>query len=195
MTQRVQALMLAAGSSERFGSDKRFHKLQDGTPVIVQALRNLQAAVEHVVLVIKPGETQLFVKFLAAAKKTKIVEAPHADSGMGASLACGIGHIDADAVLITLADMPFIQAATIKCVCQALQQHALVVPTYLGKPGHPVGFQQEFFAELAELSAEEGGKNVLRRHRDKVKQLVVQDRGIVMDIDIPTDLASAVIDS
>ncbi|MGI9293874.1 MAG: nucleotidyltransferase family protein [Pseudomonadales bacterium] len=188
MTRRVQALMLAAGSSRRFGSDKRFHKLQDGTPIVLQALRNLQAVVESVVLVVRPGETQLFSELLVADKTPRILEAAQADTGMGASLVCGMRHIDGDAVLITLADMPFIRPATIQSVCNALQEHPLVVPIYRGRPGHPVGFHQQFFEELAVLNVDEGGKKIIQRHRNSVKQLDVQDPGIVMDIDTPADL-------
>lgn len=145
MTQRVQALMLAAGRSQRFGSDKRFHKLQDGTPIIAQALRNLQAAVESVVLAVAAGEAQLFSKLLAADKTLNIVEVAQANAGMGASLACGISHIDGDAAIIALADMPFILPETVEQVARALREHPLVVPNYCGKAGHPVGFQRRFF--------------------------------------------------
>ncbi|MGI9286967.1 MAG: nucleotidyltransferase family protein [Pseudomonadales bacterium] len=188
MTQHLQALMLAAGRSQRFGSDKRFHKLQDGTPIISRALYNLQAAVDSVVLVVAAGETQLFSKLLVANKTPNIVEVAHAGVGMGASLACGINHIDGDAVLITLADMPFIQPTTIEQVAKALREYPLVVPSYRGKQGHPVGFQRRFFAELAELCADEGGKQIVQRHRENVKQFDVEDPGIVMDIDTSVDL-------
>lgn len=190
MAQRVQALLLAAGTSQRFGTDKRFHKLKNGTPIVLQALRNLQLAVEHIVLVVKPGETRHFAELLAEDKALEIVEVAHADAGMGASLACGISHVDADAVLVALADMPFIQPATIDQVREALRNAPLVVPTYNGQSGHPVGFQRKYFDELAVLSADEGGKNIMRRHWDWVKQLAVRDPAIVMDIDTPADLWS-----
>ncbi len=189
MTQRVQALMLAAGSSTRFGSDKRLHKLEDGTPMLVQSLRNLQRAMQSVVLVVQPGETPLFAELLASNTSVKIVEAAQASAGMGASLACGIRHIDSDAVLVALADKPLIRPATIAQVATALRQHPVVVPEYRGKPGHPVGFHSRFFAELAELKADEGGKNILRRHREEVKRLVVRDPGVIKDVDTPRELA------
>lgn len=192
MTQRVQALMLAAGSSSRFGSDKRFHKLRDGRPIVLHALHNLQAAVESVVLVVKPGETHLFSESFTAGKTPKIVEATHADAGMGASLACGMSYIDGDAVLVALADMPFIRPATIQRVARALQKHPLVVPTYSGQRGHPVGFQRKYFDELAALSADEGGKIIIQSHRDCVHYLVVEDSAIVIDIDTRVDLKKQV---
>lgn len=188
MNQRVQALMLAAGNSRRFGSDKRLHALEDGTPMLAQSLRNLQRAVQSAVLVVRPGETPFFAELLASNTSLKIVEAAHASAGMGASLACGIRHIDGDAVLVALADMPVIQAATIVQVAAALRRHPVVVPEYRGKPGHPVGFHRRFFAELAELKADEGGKNILQRHRDVVKRLVVCDPGVIKDIDTPREL-------
>ncbi len=183
MTQRVQALMLAAGNSQRFGSDKRLHQLADGTPMLVQTLRNLQRAVPSVVLVVKPGEAPLFAELLLREAPLTIIEAADAQAGMGASLACGIHHVDSDAVLVMLADMPFIQPQTIAQVATALQLHPVVVPEYRGRLGHPVGFRQQFFAQLAELRAEEGGKKILQRHADSVKRLQVRDPGVIKDID------------
>lgn len=189
MIQRAQALMLAAGSSQRFGSDKRLHKLANGTPMLVQSLRNLQSVIQSVVLVVRPDEAQFFAEFLVCEAPLEIIEAAQAHTGMGASLACGIRHIDGDAVLIALADMPLIQPATIAQVLAALDQHPIVVPEYRGRPGHPVGFQRPFFAELAELNAEEGGKKILQRASDNVKRLPVRDAGVIKDIDTPCALA------
>ena len=45
-----------------------------------------------------------------------------------------------------------------------------------------------YFDELAALSTDEGGEYTMRRDRDRVKRLEVQDPDIVMDIDIPEDL-------
>ncbi len=185
MIQRVQALMLAAGSSQRFGSDKRLHKLADGTPMLVQSLRNLQCAIQSVVLVVQPGETPFFTQLIAPNIQVKIVEAAYANAGMGASLACGIRHIDGDAVLVTLADMPFIRPVTISLLIKCLRNNPVVVPEYRGRPGHPVGFHRQFFAELSELHADEGGKKILQRHPDKVERLVVGDPGVIKDIDTP----------
>ena len=180
--------MLAAGNSRRFGSDKRVHRLADGTPMLVQSVRNLRCAVESVVVVVKPGELPFFAELLAQETAVKIIEAARAEVGMGASLACGIRHINGDAVLVALADMPMIESATIMQVAAAVCHYPIVVPEYRGTPGHPVGFQRQFFAELAELNAEQGGKKILQRHADKVKRLVVSDPGVLKDFDTPCAL-------
>lgn len=190
MKQGAQGLLVAAGSSRRFGSDKRFAAL-DGIPMVLRALRNLQTAVDSVVMVIRPGERPRFLDLVAADNAPTLVEAEHAAAGMGASLACGIRHIRGGAVVVALADMPFVQPASIRCVADALANYPLVVPSYRGRRGHPVGFQRRFFAELAELDSDRGGKQLLQSHPEMVHEIALNDPGILTDIDTPAGLAAS----
>ena len=55
----ICAILLAAGSGSRFGGDKLLHPLADGTPIGVQAARNLLAAAPDVIAVVRPGDFRL----------------------------------------------------------------------------------------------------------------------------------------
>jgi molybdenum cofactor cytidylyltransferase len=109
---------------------------------------------------------------------------------MGASLACGVrASAEADGWIIALADMPFIQSATIDAIVRALEQGAAIAaPVHEGKRGHPVGFGREYYAELAALGGDEGARAIVKRDEGKVVLVEVDDPGIHGDIDTPDDL-------
>jgi len=108
---------------------------------------------------------------------------------MGASLAHGVRAAgDADAVLIALADMPWIRPDTLAAVVAALQRgEAIVIPRYQGKRGHPVGFGRVHFAELTTLGNDEGARAIVARG-EGICWIDVDDPGVLRDVDVPADL-------
>ena len=110
---------------------------------------------------------------------------------MGASLAAGAAASSkAAGWIVALGDMPFIRVATIASIRAALEGGALVVAPVAasGARGHPVGFASALKAELVALDGDHGARAVVERHRDRLASLVVDDPGIVADIDVPADL-------
>jgi len=184
----ICAILLAAGASKRFGSDKLLHPLAGQTPVALAALANLRAAIPRVIAVVRPGAPVLENR-LSAAGATVILCA-NADEGMGASLSsavCASG--DAAGWVIALADMPYIRPETIKTIAASLAAGAdIVAPAYRGERGHPVGLSARFRAQLEALRGDEGARSLLRQNQDSVTLIDVDDPGICRDIDTPDDL-------
>jgi molybdenum cofactor cytidylyltransferase len=187
----VVGILLAAGSASRFGGDKLAAALPDGTLVGVAALRNLAAAVDSVIAVARPGDNAMASAF--AAHGARVSVCPHASDGMGASLAWGVrGAATAAGWIIALADMPWIDPATIARVVAALRGGALLAaPQFQGTRGHPVGVAARFYGELATLSGDEGAKRLLAAQAASIELIDVDDASILRDIDTPADLTSA----
>ena len=186
----VVAILLAAGSAKRFGSDKLLHALPHEVPIAIQAARNLAAVVgKDLLVVLRPEAKALSALFLKEG--CRVVVCDNAAEGMGASLACGVRAAGAaDAYLVALADMPFIRASTIEAVRDALASGAtLAAPYFRARRGHPVGIAGIFRAELESLGGDEGAKTLLARHQDKMTKIPVGDPGAIRDIDTPGDLA------
>jgi molybdenum cofactor cytidylyltransferase len=182
----IVGILLAAGSATRFGGDKLLATLPDGVPIGAAALAHLAVAVDAVVAVVRPGDDALGA--LLAAGGAHVTTCPRAVEGMGASLAWGVRAAPlAAGWLIALADMPWIEPATIACVVEALRGGApLAAPGWRGERGHPVGLAKTFYGELAALTGDEGAKTILARHG--VPLIATEDSGVVRDIDTPGDL-------
>jgi molybdenum cofactor cytidylyltransferase len=182
----VVGILLAAGSATRFGAAKLLVPLPDGTPIGIAALENLAAAVDTVVAVVRIGDDALAT--VLAAHGARVTAFPRAAEGMGESLAWGVRAAPAAAAwLIALADMPWVQPATVGRIGDALRQGArIAAPTWQGARGHPVGFAASLYAELIALTGDEGAKSVVARHG--AFPVAIEDAGVLRDIDTPQDL-------
>ena len=185
---RVVGILLAAGSSRRFGSNKLLAPLADGTAVCVAAARNLISVLPDSIAVVRPGDSELAA--LLGAQGLRIVECAQSEQGMGHTLAAGIGAADsADAWLIALADMPYVQNSTFADLAALLMKGAgLVAPHYQGQRGHPVGFAVDYRHQLLALTGDTGARDLLARHASALMRLDVDDPGILLDVDTPADL-------
>ena len=169
-------LLLAAGRSERFraasgGQDKleaalHGHRVRDWTLAAVKA----SGLPWHVV---ERGDTAH-------------MELP----GMGDSIATGVAATrQAPGWLVLPADLPLIQAITLLQVAKALQTHTVVVPTWQGERGHPVGFAAACMEALLALHGDHGARAVVNKYGAHL--LPVQDAGCVHDVDTPQALEEA----
>ena len=127
-----------------------------------------------------------------------VVEAAHTahllQPGMGDSIACGVAATaDAAGWLVLPADLPLIQADSLRAVAHALHLHGVVLPHYQGARGHPVGFGAAARAELLALRGDGGAAAVVGdwKARGGLGMLALDDIGCVTDVDTPQALQAA----
>ena len=186
----VVAILLAAGSATRFGSDKLLHALPHEVPIAVQSARHLKAVFPgRVVAVVRPGSPRL--RELLEQEDCRIVVCEKAEQGMGESLACAVRAAGpADGYVVALADMPFIRPSSLAAVREALLNGAaLAAPYFRARRGHPVGISSKFRAQLAALRGDEGARQLLAAHASEIVKVPVGDPAVLRDIDTPGDLA------
>lgn len=188
MTGPIVGILLAAGRGSRFGSDKLLHRLPDGTPLAVAAASSLRPACDRLIAILRPGSNPLAT--LLADVGCETVICPEAESGMGHSLAAGVkASPEAAGWLVALADMPFIEPSSHQAVAASLRAGAsLAACEYRGRRGHPVGFAGHWFAQLAILSGDQGGRTILEAYRQELALCPVDDPGVLRDIDRPADM-------
>ena len=183
---RGAAVVLAAGTARRYGSDKRLADV-DGRPMLLRTLQPYIERLEHVVVVVRPDDPVR--SLLPQSVRTVIAE--DAKLGMGHSLAAAVRNVTEYAwLLVGLGDMPWITTNTITAIANCIDElsYAIVRPTYQGTPGHPVAFTNDFYRELSLLQGDEGARKLLRRESERLVELGVSDAGVLRDIDRPAQL-------
>ncbi len=184
MPYKVGALLLAAGFSRRFGSRKLAAGMPDGRPLIEHTLANLETALDHILIVSRPGALDDW-----EPGNRSLARFDGAEQGMGASLAFGVSRLsDWDGCLVCLADMPFIQPQTYALLAGQLAPDRILIPRHNDRRGNPVGFGSHFFPDLARLDSETGGRRIIETNKHFLREITVEDPAILQDIDTPEDL-------
>ena len=186
----IAGLLLAAGRSRRFGSDKLLAPL-GGRPVIRWSAEALAEAVDVLYLVAPPGAPEL-VRALDGIQVV-VVEHPGRDQGIGTSIAAGIGAMgpDVEAALIALADQPLMDGAVARRLGERWradgEQARAVAPSYRDGRGHPVLFARSCFADLEALQGDSGARALLDAMGEALA-LVPVDADAPRDVDTPAML-------
>lgn len=189
------ALIVAAGFSRRFGSDKRRHTIATGDPLLLATVKVYNSVFPTVAVVLRSDDGALAQELVSGLghRPPVIVATGQAHLGMGHSLADGVRAVSSwDYLFVALGDMPFVQEQTLR----ELRQHmsdgrrrgdALIVrPQCGGANGHPVGFSCEYFGELMSLTGDQGARTVLAAHAEEVEDIETNDRGVLTDLDQPS---------
>ncbi len=190
------ALILAGGAGRRFaGEDGRVKLLADlgGAPVI-RRVAEAVAAAGFAEVVVVTGAEGASLRAALQGLSCRIVDASDWAEGMAASLRVGIAALarDARGVCVFLGDMPLVPIGLCGPLIAAAEAAGFAARArFEGQPGHPVALTRAAFADLALLTGDAGAASLLRGRSD-VAYCDTVDRGALLDIDSPEDLAAAV---
>ena len=201
MSKKPVGILLAAGKSQRFGSNKLLYPVTDNTPMLLVSAQKLANVLPGSIVVISP-ELIPYTDQLEQLKRLKemglrVVVNDDAERGMGSSIACGVrASEDAPGWLIALADMPYIKTETIALLADKLANGARIVAPVLNKRGeqrrgHPVGFNQRYKDELLALDDDVGARHVIAHHKSELELVPTDDAGVAVDVDQAIDIVKA----
>jgi molybdenum cofactor cytidylyltransferase len=186
------AIVLAAGASTRMGRPKALLPAGDRTFIrtILDTLR--EGGVPEAVVIVRPGH-QAVIAEVEASNFGRAVINPRADEGQLSSLVAGLDAIDrpgVDAVLVTLVDVPLIEASTVRLLLARAAGSAAPIlrAVHGGRHGHPVIFKRPLFVALRRADPAAGARAVVRAAAPgDIEDVEAADPGVVEDVDTPSD--------
>ncbi len=174
-------VVLAAGSGVRMGRPKAELRVA-GERLVDRAVRALTGGgCAAVLAVVRAG---------VSVPGAQVVVNPEPERGMRSSLELAVAAgADADALAVTLVDMPGVTATGIRAVLAAWRPGRIAVAARGGWRGPPVVMAPALWRKaLAVAEPDEGARRLLRSHPDLVDEAEVGDDP--SDLDTPADLAS-----
>ena len=185
----VSGVILAAGRSTRLGRPKQL-LLLDGQPIIRITTRNAINSRLGEVLVVVGAEAERVVSAIGELGQQIVVNSDFA-LGQSTSLRAGLDAIspDAEAVVFLLGDQPEVSPEVIDALISAFQDAGALIAqaTYGGVPANPVLFARVIFAELADVTGDEGARSVMKRHAGEIARVNVSDGPPPGDVDTDED--------
>lgn len=189
----VLGVLLAAGGGTRFvGPDHKLLTELDGRPLWAHALDHLlDARFEHAVMITGAARIDvLAVGEVAADRPLTVIHNDDWATGQASSLRVAVrAAVDcsADAIVVGLADQPFVASHAWRAVADAHASCDFVVASYDGRIGpNPVRIAARWWPHLPSVG-DEGARSLLAEHRDRVCS--VECLGSADDIDTLEDLA------
>ncbi len=192
-SKKIVALILAAGESSRLGMPKQNLKYGNSTllnhikehltlNIVVQTFIVLGAYADDIIEMSKLEESEV-IKFKAWKE------------GMGSSLAFACSKIfnknDYDGILITLSDLPLVDADNYQKMIDLFQSEYDIVATKANNSlGVPAIFGADYFDELLQVKGSKGAKPLIHKYMDKVK--VCKNEKAAVDIDTLENYSSLI---
>lgn len=191
----IAAILLAAGSSTRFGSANKLLADVAGRALVARTAAALdRERVGEIVVVTGPDADE--VKRVLAGGRARFVHNKDHAKGMGTSIAAGIAALGAgaDGALVCPGDMPALDPALVDRIIATFDETNGTKVVYAalaeGRQRNPVLWPRRLFSALAGLAGGAGGKGVLETLAPADRIAVpVTDEGLLADIDTAEDLA------
>ncbi len=182
----LHLIILAAGNSKRFGSNKLLYKI-NGIPMY-----------EHAIDVIKRAESEekLFSKKIVVTKYQEIINAfekindydialnYNSDTGQASSIRVGLEKSLSyesnrpDAWCFMVGDQPYLRHDTLRMFIKAWENQSKGIGSlyFEDRRGNPAIFSNAYTQELLNLTGDTGGRSIISNNKNDVFLYSVQNK-------------------
>jgi len=185
----INAIVLAAGQSQRMGKPKPLLRFEDKT-FLEQIISVLKLSDADGITVVLGAEAET-IKQSVDLSGTNVVINKDYQKGQLSSLISAIKVVpkDTEAILVCLVDNPFITKEVVNQIISKFKEtkNPIIVPIFNKKRGHPTLFSRSLFSELAKAPPEQGARYVLYSNEEKVLELETSESGVLIGIDTAAD--------
>ena len=188
----LTGVILAGGRSTRMGTPKALLDFR-GEPFVVRLLEALEA-LDLKTRVVVVGPDSLRTRAAISGHSCLVVDNPDVETGPIGSLRRALESLESispPAALVWPVDLPHVHVSTAERLVEAYRRShaAITLPTFAGRHGHPVIWDQRLFAELhtSEAATREGARAVLHAHAAEIESVPVDDPAVIDFINTPAD--------
>ena len=190
-------VILAAGASSRMGRAKMLLPWKETTMLgqVIELWKSIEPAELAVVCAAGAADVAAELDRIGLPDVSHIIN-PNPARGMFSSIQCAALWERWNAQLthwaIALGDQPHVRAATLRGLADFTAQNPTNIcqPAFQGRPRHPVFVPQPVWKELA-ISEDESLRHFLNARASNVRLLPVDDAGVALDLDVPSDYQRA----
>jgi molybdenum cofactor cytidylyltransferase len=184
----LAAIVLAAGSSTRFGSAKQLVRVA-GRPLLHTAVERAAEVAGTAVRVVLGARASELAPLLTHSSASVVINRQWRE-GISSSIRAGVARLppSCSAVLVVLVDQAAVTAEDLKRLASAWrrQPEYIAAARYGDVTGVPAIFPRSTFADLQSLRGDIGARALLQRNSDRVIRIPMP--GAAIDIDTPEDL-------
>lgn len=188
-TERIAAVLLAAGTSSRFGEEDKLMAELRGKPLAAHTLETVASmAFAELIAVVRPIQVTPVLHRKLDRRGYTIIVNDRPEEGISGSIVRAVEHVmpinRIRGILICLADMPDVPQTHYNRICLAAEDIRSVVASTDGFSSSPPAFiGRKHFPELLALKGDQGARALLSHG------LQIETTGKVLhDIDTPEDL-------
>jgi molybdenum cofactor cytidylyltransferase len=185
----ITGIVLAAGTSSRFGRTKQLLQL-NGKPLVQHAVDAAAAGGLDEIVVVLGHDAERVGASLHLPPSGRTVLNRSYEAGQSTSLAAGLDAAgpESDAAVVLLADQPGITAEHLRALVDGFESgRPLVVRLRFRDGPGPALLSREVWDEARRLAGDTGAREIITAHPEWVKEIVV-DSDAPADVDRPADL-------
>ncbi len=187
MTLELGAVVPAAGLSRRMRREKIL--LRFGASTVLEAVLDKLAGAGVVEVVVVLRRDLAPAAELARRHHAHVVFNERPDESMLVSMRLGLDALSdgVDAFFFWPCDHPAVAPPTLQALAAAADRLHAVIPRHHGRRGHPVVVGADLRAAIASIPEGQGLRHLWRMRPEAVREIDVEDPGILVDLDTPED--------
>lgn len=204
VSDEIALLILAAGQGSRMGGGKLLLDWR-GMPLVCHVVAAARAMRRRHPVVMATGSDAAAVRDAVTRRfdddAPAFVQNNAWHDGQSTSLRAGLEAVmqntDAAAlkgIMVLLGDQPLVAASTLDALADSHLRHAdddppclATAPVFTEKRGNPVVLSPALFPEVLALQGDTGARKILASLGGRLNLVLVDDPGVVRDIDSPDD--------